>query len=1133
MDDSDARRRRNEMNMFSAMALGGGDIAIDDASHTDNDSNDIDSDTISKNLFDSGSMQIPPSAFPFNNEEARMRDEISAFAAAAGGDPSSLQDVFSQAVPQQQGDSSVVLDSGTFATSEIASLTPAQKVSEQSNLDKAAAALAIGFDDSDDEEDGKAEAGIGGMASSLPVPVASSANSRQQKMKQDYPMYNEAVRMPRPLFFGPILPPRVLNEARRIVKEALEDVGYTGLGLEEGEFKHSQQQSLALEGNLPKLSSLPPEVQNIVGALRVHGHGLSAYPFDDDRSAKEEEADNVKPFWQGTSYVSTYQPVFGETARMYRQHQGILPASVQQVHDDNKQTDENENPSSPQPTAGSAIDPSNKDHGQICNPSEVNRYSQEEANKAFLANISSEAASNPQEHSTATAKKKHPDAVETSKEINMFSMWARGEGSAEAESDNSSQGDCSDDSFGSATVENIEAVKKEVHALHPTARGLEPAQNSSIDLDSSNAKGTPPLPMSDQDLFSQWARGESLGHKGGNDTFSADTLASTFVMREKSKRKKTPPPRFGFESDAAGTFQRVPATNLDDSDDDSIVGSELKKKVGVNEHLDKALASLVDDGPLAQTDLDEENSNLQQVMRATPGGRPFSNIELTNGCVPIFGIDDAPLPVEGDLGIHETKNDEQRTLDLKRSQEVIDKYVGPHVFGPVACPNPATSPDDNHSWNSRSAPSQRHMVAPTVGVTGGGGNQSDRVGVLPVPTDAAPSPKPPPAPNRKSARNQSPRVRNRNQPTAPTSRKNSKLHAPSNQPKRGRFPTRQVRYGWWSIPEDFDETGKGGGMSSDMSVVSGSEQSSNSTLENTTEVSSAEDPLQLPPLYHASQNVHIDTRLHPGPENLKEENLPLSDLHSATSMALELPYLSDRPPSYRYLQIDTHSVGFIPLGGEVEPLFCSLAIYNVETIPGHSHSPTPMPDLQRCGRVTEALNFDVVSDQEVEARCIGSLWPFFTSSTMTPQASKTGTSTQTPTTNAAMSSNPSLQGTRCGVFPLPSNLNVGNLYAVLIVQKVLSEDSAFEIYLKQSKASKAAGGIDIDKFRAKAEKASNEHGSFLMPFAFGVAPLLQVFGADNPFVASSRAVQIPLFRFSAGQGDRQIIDHIMVMLYPR
>jgi hypothetical protein len=132
-----------------------------------------------------------------------------------------------------------------------------------------------------------------------------------------------------------------------------------------------------------------------------------------------------------------------------------------------------------------------------------------------------------------------------------------------------------------------------------------------------------------------------------------------------------------------------------------------------------------------------------------------------------------------------------------------------------------------------------------------------------------------------------------------------------------------------------------------------------------------------------------------------------------------------------------------------------------------------------------------------------------------------------------MSSNMQLQGTRCGVFPLPSNLNVANLYAVLIVHKVLSEDTDFEIYLKQSKKARSAGPIDINKFRAKAEKASNQHGSFLMPFAFGVAPLLQVFGAENPVIASSRAVQIPLFRFSAGLGERQIIDHIMVMLYPR
>lgn len=111
-------------------------------------------------------------------------------------------------------------------------------------------------------------------------------------------------------------------------------------------------------------------------------------------------------------------------------------------------------------------------------------------------------------------------------------------------------------------------------------------------------------------------------------------------------------------------------------------------------------------------------------------------------------------------------------------------------------------------------------------------------------------------------------------------------------------------------------------------------------------------------------------------------------------------------------------------------------------------------------------------------------------------------------------------------FPLPSNLSVANLYAVLIVRKVLADDSEVEPYLKTGK-----NIVDIEKLRSNAERASSKNGKFLMPFAFGVAPLLQVFGTENPSYATSRAVQIPLFRF---QGDeREIIDHIMVMLYPR
>ena len=42
--------------------------------------------------------------------------------------------------------------------------------------------------------------------------------------------------------------------------------------------------------------------------------------------------------------------------------------------------------------------------------------------------------------------------------------------------------------------------------------------------------------------------------------------------------------------------------------------------------------------------------------------------------------------------------------------------------------------------------------------------------------------------------------------------------------------------------------------------------------------------------------------------------------------------------------------------------------------------------------------------------------------------------------------------------------------------------------------------VDIGHLRARAEKASTRQGKFIMPFSFGVAPLLQVFGADIPVV---------------------------------
>ena len=1186
MADEEERRQRNEINMFAAMALGAA------APTTTSSGGGATNAAAAASAYDSGSLRIPApkqAQQKQQNTNNQQNAEMSAFAAAAGGDPSSISGGDTNNNSIEEGSSSSIrnmfsqaaqasseFDSGTFAMSSTsggrggASSGANSGGAGDSNLEAAAAALALGFDD-DDAEDGSNNSsnnlgGRGGgkqggamLGQSLPGHMLASSSSSERanfrKMKEDHPMYAEEVRMPRPLFFGPNVPPRVLNEAKAIVQKALlEQQRYNdAIAAADPDSANSNDNN-----SPPRLSSLPPEVQNIVGALRTYGFGLSPFPGDifsnrnsDEHRKAEDDGIKDRPDWKGSSYVKTFQPVFGDTARMLRhKNKDALPSSSshqsgESNHSQNG-TDANQplmrgkpSPSSQLSTSDTTAEVESTSTTATSLEPKAPMTETEKANASFLANISGGMApdsavdardSPPTTPAAITAntadKPASSEDIPANNEISMFSMWARGEGAVD---DTMNDNGSTNGSLGSA--------------------GSYTAETETSGAASSGAAGETkvPAPMSDQDLFSQWARGESPSqssinnsNKNNNGTFkNTSDVKNPFGVQEKTASKKAALPRFG--SDAFGTFQRTPITKLDnDSDDDSIVGSEMKKKVGANEHLDAALASLADDGgPTGGLDRDDEaNNTMLEMTRATPGGRPLSNLELTNGCVPIYGIDDSPLPVIDDLGIHETKTDEQRTQEQNRSQDLIDKYVGPNLFGSVACPNPATGPGDNHSWNSRAAPSQRYNVG-----TGLNAHQSapDRAAVLPVPTGSThQTQKPPSGSSRKSTRHASPKPssRSRHNPSStsstsatPITRKTSNKTGPttSGNKRGGRFNARH-RYGWWSIPVDEDSDNAAGSASAHSIAIATSRGTGTPRAGSTTETS-PEECYQLPPMHHTSFNLQFDTRLQPSPEQLRDENLPLSELHSATPMAHGLPYLSDRPPSYRYLQIDTQAVGFPPLGGEVEPLFCSLSIYNVETISEGPNDATPLPDLQRCGRVTEVLNFDVVSDQQVENTCIGSLWPFFSSSTMTPQSSKS--SSGTPATIPGLSENPSLQGTRCGVFPLPSNLNVANLYAVLTVQKVLSEDADFEIYLKQSKSNRSPGGIDMSKYRTNAEKASNQHGSFLMPFAFGVAPLLQVFGADNPEVASSRAVQIPLFRFYAGLGDRQIIDHIMVMLFPR
>jgi len=110
-------------------------------------------------------------------------------------------------------------------------------------------------------------------------------------------------------------------------------------------------------------------------------------------------------------------------------------------------------------------------------------------------------------------------------------------------------------------------------------------------------------------------------------------------------------------------------------------------------------------------------------------------------------------------------------------------------------------------------------------------------------------------------------------------------------------------------------------------------------------------------------------RLEPTPRFLKRCNLPTTLRHPALSMQRYLPFLSDRLPTYKQVQIETQRVEFVDLHGEIEPFFCSLAIYHVE---GGARG-NPVSSL--CSRISEFLHFDVIKDSRVEELCLSALWP--------------------------------------------------------------------------------------------------------------------------------------------------------------
>lgn len=1078
MSEDEAERQRREINAFAAMANG-----------------DFDFSPTSVGTFDSATLGRTVQAAADNTNDDDDTTVSGAPSREHGGDDDDDGDDTSRRSSDDDDDEEeamnspfskgalLVENSGTF--SRLASSSgggtgggggsSSSNVLRRSNLEAAALALS---QDSDLATDGGPGGGIGkpggvGPSTSFGwagggVPSMATAGN---KVPPKTPMHTQRVFLPRPLFFGPILPPRVLEEARRVVDGAVAEQRADAAAAAATALRRQQKVPPPF---VPRIGLLPPQVRNLISAVRCYGYGIDILPEGDGNDG------GVVPVPRGSPYVTVFCPKWSETCPQ---------ASVDgdaSSDDDEDDEDEDGPPSddddvgptpagpsgatsartagaAPTATAASADYYGSRDNGHPSADDVTKRTERKATAATAQSSPGPSAGGGPSTGGGGARKSKgkkanNDPAVDATRiERDMFSMYARGEGDVQGRPGRGRRGS------GMASPESSK--------VRGTAAEQTEGNGTSGDVQ-----------RSERGLFGQWpGRDESpdkaAGKPGGMGAARADDSSGEAGAK--------PPGGGGSCFFTSGTFLNTAPS--EDSDDDSVVDSEMKKKVGVSENLNAALASLEADfrrnspdaGGGADVGADDGGENLAQVPLTPDGGRPLSNHELMDGNAPLFGVDDPPLPSEGDLGNHETRDEQQRSKEQRRTQAIIEKLCPQNVFGPLACPNPALDPDDNHSWMSMSTPLQRSQPLPAAV----GSNQSTEGSTPSNPGTASVS------------THSSVKV---------LQRRSSFVAAP---PPKVYDP--RIRYGWWNVLDDGDATTPGAGA-----ARAPADREAGLPDTDSHPLPPEDPPIQLPPWEHAANSFLVQTSLQPNPETLHEQNRPLSELHPATTLAQALPFLSDRPPSYRHIQIDTQAVGFPALGGEVEPLFCSLAIYHVETLSqsGGDGALAPIPDLGRCGKVTETLYFDVVSDPVIEKRCRQSLCPYSLADDIGHPPS-----------------------TRCGVFPLPSNLSVHNLYAIITVSKVVSEGSDFEPYLrpKHSGDSLTQDKIDLAALRARAEKAASHHGNFIMPFAFGVAPLLQVFGAVVPHVTSSRAVQIPLFRFSAGYGERQIIDHIMVMLYPK
>lgn len=321
---------------------------------------------------------------------------------------------------------------------------------------------------------------------------------------------------------------------------------------------------------------------------------------------------------------------------------------------------------------------------------------------------------------------------------------------------------------------------------------------------------------------------------------------------------------------------------------------------------------------------------------------------------PIYGCDDPSLPTVADLGQFDTSQEQIANHQQREVQLQIDT-VFPEIYRitSVACPNPSTYPDDSTSWKNHRAAATATASATLLFSTTSTPTSPTGISTTTATNSAA---------NTASGVLSSPKNTQQSfidsSSTIITATKNQQL----------------PRIGWWN-PKIFLQEESKLPFPTLLTTASNHSHSINITPES---------PHHPPP------------PLPPSIAQLTSHNLPLSLLHPSTGTSYSLPFLADRPPSWRYLQIDTQAIQWNisssidtvtstnSIQQQIEPYFCTMAIYHVEPILSEQQdSPKWKCFLPKSGRVTEALRFDIVNHEDtmdIYQAFPKSLWPYHVSS---------------------------------------------------------------------------------------------------------------------------------------------------------